>query len=232
MEGEYPNAEPGGVGGRDERTPRSIRFHDTEWERSENFAALRDLSASEFVRLVVLAAVQIEAPGTGAAGGLAPLIDQTLRYARILATAMRAGVLGSYMVALHPTSREALHRYLEVRRKEKGPDQHLFVITTGQPPRREYADDVFRRLAEQVGLRKPGEKRGPTPHSLRHAFAVRSLESLPHNINPGRHMLAVATYVGHADVMSTYWNLEATPILLRGIAEATEQAYCNGASHD
>ncbi len=95
MEGEYPDAEPGGVRRRDKRTPRSIRFHDTEWERSENFAALRDLSAAEFVRSVVLAAVQIEAPGTGAAGGLAPLVDQTLRYARILATAMRAGVLES-----------------------------------------------------------------------------------------------------------------------------------------
>ena len=136
------------------------------------------------------------------------------------------------MVALHPTSWEALNRYLEIRLKEKGPDRHLFVIATGQPPRRDYADDVFRKLAEQVGLRKPGARCGPTPHSLRHAFAVRSLESLPPNVKPGRHMLALATYLGHADVMSTFWYLEATPILLRGIAEATEQAYVNGASHD
>ena len=54
----------------------------------------------------------------------------------------------------------------------------------------------------------------------------------PPNVKPGRHMLALATYLGHANVMSTFWYLEATPILLRGIAEATEQAYVNGASHD
>ncbi|MDE0177636.1 MAG: tyrosine-type recombinase/integrase [Gammaproteobacteria bacterium] len=136
------------------------------------------------------------------------------------------------LVVLHPTSREALDLYLAARLKERTPDRHLFVIATGRPPRREHADNVFRELAEQVGLRKPGAKRGPTPHSLRHSFAVRSLENLPPGTKPGRHMLALATYLGHAEFMSTHWYLEATPILLRGIAAATEQAHGNGGSHD
>ena len=45
-------------------------------------------------------------------------------------------------------------------------------------------------------------------------------------------MLALATYLGHVDDASSYWYLESTPTLLRGIADATEQAHANGGSDD
>lgn len=135
------------------------------------------------------------------------------------------------MVALHPTSWNALHRYLALRCKEKTQDRHVFVIATGRPPSQARATEIFRHLAEETGIRELG-KRGPTPHSLRHSFATRSLENLAPEIDPGRHMLALSTYLGHADVSSTYWYQEATPVLLRGIAEATERAFANGGSHD
>ena len=45
-----------------------------------------------------------------------------------------------------------------------------------------------------------------------------------------RHMLALSTYLGHADIAATYWYLEATPVLLNGIAAAAEQAFAGGAS--
>jgi hypothetical protein len=35
-------------------------------------------------------------------------------------------------------------------------------------------------------------------------------------------MLALATYMGHANIVATYWYLEATPELLRDIATAGE----------
>jgi hypothetical protein len=35
-------------------------------------------------------------------------------------------------------------------------------------------------------------------------------------------MVALATYMGHTNIYSTYWYLEATPELLRGIAAAGE----------
>ena len=139
----------------------------------------------------------------------------------------------SRMVALHPTTGDALNCYLAARRKEKTQDGHLFVIATGRPPSRWRANTVFRKLAEHTGIRAPGA-RGPTPHSLRHSFAVRSLENLGPGADPGRHMLALATYLGHTNVSDTYWYLESTPVLLRGIAEAAEQAHsirCGG-SHD
>ena len=134
----------------------------------------------------------------------------------------------SRMVALHPTTRDALNRYLEVRCRENTQDRHLFVLGTGRSPGKTRVSTVFLRLAEQTGIREPGAKRGPSPHSLRHSFAVRSLENLEPGADPGRHMLALATYLGHVDIAATYWYLEATPALLRGIAEAAEQAHMDG----
>ena len=137
------------------------------------------------------------------------------------------------MIALHPTTRVALDRYLLARLKEKTSDRHVFVLGTGRPPSKRHMYGVFRKLAEQTGIRERGA-RGPTLHSLRHSFAVRCLENLTPDEDPGRHMLALGTYLGHASVSGTYWYLESTPVLLRGIAEAAEQAHCRecGGYHD
>ena len=131
----------------------------------------------------------------------------------------------SRMVVLHPTTRDALNRYLAVRRKEKTPDGHLFVLATGLSPSSRRAGTVFRKLTEQIGTRMPGAARGPTPHSLRHAVAVRALENMKPGTEPGRHMLALATHLGHVDVSGTYWYLEATPVLLHGIARTAESRH-------
>jgi len=136
------------------------------------------------------------------------------------------------LVALHPTSWDALNLYLKARLKETTRDRHLFVIATGRTPALDTVNAVFRRLTVRTGLRRPGAARGPTARSLRHSFAVRSLEALAPGARPDRHILALATYLGHVDVTSSYWYLESTPVLLRGIAEAVEQAHAGGGSHD
>jgi hypothetical protein len=38
-------------------------------------------------------------------------------------------------------------------------------------------------------------------------------------------MAGLSVYLGHASVANTYWYLEATPVLLRDIAAASEQLY-------
>ena len=69
-------------------------------------------------------------------------------------------------------------------------------------------------------------------HDLRHSFAVRSLEKAiaTDSDSVNRHILALSTYLGHVNVSSTYWYLEATPTLLRQIAEAAENAQTRRAS--
>ena len=58
---------------------------------------------------------------------------------------------------------------------------------------------------------------------MRHTFAVRSLEQCRHDRTAvTRHVVALSTYLGHAHVTDTYWYLQATPILMNQIAEASE----------
>ena len=64
----------------------------------------------------------------------------------------------------------------------------------------------------------------PTPHSLRHTFAVRALETCPNGRDAvTKHMLALSTYLGHSKVAYTYWYLEAVPELMRDIADRAEE---------
>lgn len=128
------------------------------------------------------------------------------------------------LVPLHPDTRAALDDYLDIRKQTGGLDDHVFVLSTGRPPAYSTAYQVFLRLARQTGLRGEVGAPGPSPHSLRHAFAVRSLAELGEGEDASRHMLALSTYLGHSEVSYTYWYLEATPGLLRSISETAEQA--------
>lgn len=127
------------------------------------------------------------------------------------------------LVPIDPSTREALAEYLTLRQRIGGADPHLFVLSTGEPPDRATVSRTFVRLARQLGLRGPQGESGLRLHDLRHSFAVRSLEQCGSDraaIN--RHMLALSTYLGHACLSDTYWYLEATPVLVRQIADATE----------
>jgi len=141
---------------------------------------------------------------------------------------IRNGKFGkTRMIVLHRSVIKAIDQYLQVRHKMPTTSRHLFVLASGKPPGRNYPSVIFRKLCEQVGLRQTGAPRGPTPHSLRHAFAIRSLEHLNHDADISRHMLALATYLGHCKVSNTYWYLEVTQTLLQSISQATEQHQTN-----
>ena len=79
----------------------------------------------------------------------------------------------------------------------------------------------------ELGLRGPKGAPGTRLYDLRHAFATRSLEKAvaTDRDSISRHMLALSTYMGHAEVSSTYWYLEATPVLLEQVATVTENAF-------
>ena len=136
----------------------------------------------------------------------------------------------SRLVSLHPSTTEALDAYLAIRRVQATPDDHLFVLDHGRVPGLDTVSSVFRKLAIKTGIRT-GTRR-PRVHDLRHRFATRSLEALDTTQDPARHMLALATYLGHVDPVSTYWYLEASPVLLRDIAEAAERTFTTGDDHD
>lgn len=126
------------------------------------------------------------------------------------------------LVPLHETAVAGLGSYLMCRRKMRRGGDHVFVSNEGQPLVYWRVRSVFRTLLKSAGL-KPSGDRWPRIHELRHTFAVRALESSPTGRQRiGRHMLALATYLGHVNVDATYWYLETTPELLRDIAVVAE----------
>ena len=136
----------------------------------------------------------------------------------------------SRLVPLHKTAQAGIENYLEHRRPYAPFDDHVFISLRRKPLRIKDVETAFRSAADKIGLRRePGLPR-PTPHSLRHTFAVRALEICPDGRDHiTRHMLALSTYLGHGNVCHTYWYLEAVPELMKNIAQRCESFFTGGA---
>jgi integrase len=135
----------------------------------------------------------------------------------------------SRLVPLHETARAGIERYLEQRRPYAPFDDHVFISLRRKPLLPEDVETAFRTAVDKIGLRRgPGLPR-PTPHSLRHTFAVRALETCPDGRDHiTKHMLALSTYLGHSRVCDTYWYLEAVPELMENIAQCCESFFTGG----
>jgi integrase len=125
----------------------------------------------------------------------------------------------SRIVPLHPSVERELTRFLQRR----GPARcdRIFVGAQGGPLWYERVKLVYHKLLTKIGI---DYKQTPRPrlHCLRHSFAVWALEASDSD-TVAEHQLALATYLGHASVESTYWYLEATPRLLTSIADRCER---------
>jgi integrase/recombinase XerD len=136
----------------------------------------------------------------------------------------RAKFRKSRLVPLHETAQAGLRRYLDQRRIYAPFDDHVFVSFQGKPLSLGAVDEAFRAAAKRAGI--PPGPRGvrPRPHSLRHGFAVKALQTCPNGRDATtKHMLALSTYLGHSKVAHTYWYLEAVPDLMRDISDHAEQ---------
>ncbi len=135
----------------------------------------------------------------------------------------------SRLVPLHPTARAALERYLAVRVRRCVTDKSLFLSTWDQGISYPRVNTVFLELMRSIGLRGAPGTPGPRLHDLRHTFAVRALETAEGDGDDiARHILALATYLGHAHPSDTYWYLQATPKLMAGISDAAERFFTGG----
>jgi len=134
----------------------------------------------------------------------------------------------SRRVPLHQTAADALSRYIERRKRVPAQDQHLFLSASGKRISRSMADYTFRTIARLAGV-GAGRARPCRMHDLRHTFATRSLEACAtERTAVSEHLVALSTYLGHADVKHTYWYLEATPELMGNIARAAEALFVRG----
>jgi integrase len=135
----------------------------------------------------------------------------------------------SRLVPLHATAHAALERYLERRRPYATLDDHVFISLRRKPLLISDVDTAFRTVVVKLRLPRGRGQRRPTPHSLRHAFAIRALQNCPDGRDRiTQHMLMLSTYLGHSTPALTYWYLEAVPELMRSIAEGCEAHLLGG----
>lgn len=136
----------------------------------------------------------------------------------------------SRQLPIHPSTVKALARY----RKQR--EQHLpttmgmpFLIGSrgrrlGLPLGERQAHRVFTGLRDGLGWVNRGGHDAPRLHDLRHTFAVRRLVRwYADGVEVDQKMLALSTYMGHAEIFYTYWYLTAVPELMAIAAGRFEQ---------
>lgn len=99
-----------------------------------------------------------------------------------------------------------LDNYLAARKACCPGDQHPYLLAgrNGQPLKAQRVRTVFHRAVEAIGLRQPRRTMGnmtfgsPVPHSLRHSYAINTLNRIKaRGISPQQALPVLAAYMGH-----------------------------------
>jgi integrase len=139
----------------------------------------------------------------------------------------------SRQLPLHPSTVEALAHYRRQRARHvpTTADMPFFISSRGrrlgQPLSERQTERVFNALRDSLGWVNRGAHEAPRLHELRHSFAVRRV-MLWHaeGTNVDQMMLALSTYMGHAEIFYTYWYLTAVPELM-ALAGAKFERFAN-----
>jgi integrase/recombinase XerD len=135
----------------------------------------------------------------------------------------------SRLVPLHDSVVLGLERYLIRRQSLLSVSKEVFITDEGQKLSYPAVHYTFKKLLKSAKVLSPPGVAQPRLHDFRHRFAVNSLlHSSPGQKTVSQHMLALATYLGHINVYSTFWYLEAAPELLRNIVFESEKLFLEG----
>ncbi|MHC1744538.1 MAG: tyrosine-type recombinase/integrase [Syntrophobacteraceae bacterium] len=132
----------------------------------------------------------------------------------------------SRLVPFGPKVGEHIEAYLAQRITWYGPwqpEDPLFSFRNGHkaPLCPETVSQTFHHLLSKLGLRASPDTASPCLHCLRHSFAVQTLLGwYRSDIDPGKRLLHLSTFMGHSDPASTSWYLTITDELL---AEANQR---------
>lgn len=127
---------------------------------------------------------------------------------------------------LHSSAVAELESYADKRdRSGRRPTTSRFFISTrGTPLLDTCVHGVFRQLADRACHLEPRLGSGPPRvHDLRHSFAVATMtEWYRDGLDVTAHLPLLSAYLGHVDPVSTYWYLQAAPLLLTSAAQRLE----------
>lgn len=127
----------------------------------------------------------------------------------------------SRLLPVHPTTVAALAKYRKARARHVVTTPNMpFLISSrgrrlGMPLGDRQAHRVFNALRDQLAWVNRGGHVAIRLHDLRHTFVVRRLMRWhADGTDIDQMMLALSTYMGHAEIFYTYWYLTAVPELM------------------
>ena len=133
------------------------------------------------------------------------------------------------LIPLPQVACQELENYLAVRKACLGEEENPYLLAgkVGRGLTREKVYRVFRMAVKAIGLEQPRRQHGdmtfgaPTPHSLRHAFAINTLKRIREAGRDPQHALPVlAAYMGHRKYQYTAAYLKVTdPNDVKGLIE-------------
>ena len=121
----------------------------------------------------------------------------------------------SRLVPLHPSTTEALRRYLAERDRlcPTPRSTSLFISTVGTPLGRSAVDKTLREITIKMGVCTDTVR--PRAHDLRHSFAVQTLIGWQRSgVRVDERIAVLSTFLGHVAPADTYWYLSASPELM------------------
>lgn len=132
----------------------------------------------------------------------------------------------SRLIPLHQTGIDAMRAYLMVRARHGAmlPSDPLFLSeTTGRALQYHRVRTVFRKIVADLGLNARGGHPSIRIHDLRHTFVCQRMISWQaEGKDLGNAIRALSTYVGHVNIVATYWYIQSVPELMSVAGELFE----------
>jgi integrase len=149
------------------------------------------------------------------------LCDADVDLKRGMLTIRQTKFAKSRLLPVHPTTVAALVKYRKARTRYVATVADMpFLISSrgrrlGLPLGDRQAHRVFNALRDRLGWVNRGGHVAIRLHDLRHTFVVRRLMRWhADGTDIDQMMLALSTYMGHAEIFYTYWYLTAVPELM------------------
>jgi integrase len=149
------------------------------------------------------------------------LRDADVDLKRAMLTIRQTKFAKSRQLPIHPSTVKALTRYRKQRERHLAttPDMPFLIGSRGRrlglPLGERQAHRVFVSLRNSLHWFNRSGRDAPRLHDLRHTFAVwRLMRWYADGTDVDSMMLALSTYLGHAEIFYTYWYLTAVPELI------------------
>ncbi len=130
----------------------------------------------------------------------------------------------SRLVPISPSTSQELHNYSGFRDSYHpgAKTEGFFLTEKGAPLNYRQVLYIFMKLRRDLDWTGT-DKRPPRIHDFRHTFTVRRLlKWYEEGRDLDQKILALSTYLGHAQVTDTYWYLSAVPALLAVVSKRFE----------